>query len=67
MAQELKKIPITVITGFLGAGKTTLINYILNENHGKKIAVIENEFGKLQNLRRSSICGNCETWIIAGN
>jgi G3E family GTPase len=47
MAQELKKIPITVITGFLGAGKTTLVNYILNENHGKKIAVIENEFGEI--------------------
>lgn len=34
-----------VITGFLGAGKTTLVNYILTANHGKKIAVIENEFG----------------------
>mmetsp|Transcript_35574 Transcript_35574/g.105140 ORF Transcript_35574/g.105140 Transcript_35574/m.105140 type:complete len:380 (-) Transcript_35574:266-1405(-) len=41
------KIPITVITGFLGSGKTTLVNYILNENHGKKIAVIENEFGEV--------------------
>ncbi|KAG1668150.1 hypothetical protein FOA52_005142 [Chlamydomonas sp. UWO 241] len=37
------KVPITVITGFLGAGKTTLVNYILTGNHGKKIAVIENE------------------------
>ena len=34
-----------VVTGFLGAGKTTLVNYILNEKHGKKICVIENEFG----------------------
>jgi len=40
------KVPITIITGFLGAGKTTLINYVLTANHGKKIAVIENEFGK---------------------
>jgi G3E family GTPase len=39
--------PISVITGFLGSGKTTLINYILSENHGKKIAVIENEFGEV--------------------
>ena len=41
------KIPVTVLTGFLGAGKTTLMNYILRENHGMKIAVIENEFGEI--------------------
>lgn len=40
------KIPVTVVTGFLGSGKTTLINRILTGQHGKKIAVIENEFGK---------------------
>jgi polynucleotide 5'-kinase involved in rRNA processing len=39
------KVPITIITGYLGAGKTTLLNYILTEQHGKKIAVILNEFG----------------------
>lgn len=38
-----EKIPVTVITGFLGSGKTTLINHILTTNHGKKIAIIENE------------------------
>jgi G3E family GTPase len=44
---EQKQIPVTVLTGFLGSGKTTLLNYILRENHGKKIAVIENEFGQV--------------------
>ena len=39
--------PITVITGFLGSGKTTLVNYILREQKEWKIAVLENEFGEV--------------------
>jgi G3E family GTPase len=39
--------PITVITGFLGAGKTTLVNYILKEQREWKICVLENEFGEV--------------------
>ena len=44
---DAQKTPVTIVTGFLGAGKTTLVNYILNGNHGKTIAVIENEFGEV--------------------
>jgi len=45
--EEDAKVPVTVITGFLGSGKTTLLNRILREQHGKRIAVIENEFGEV--------------------
>ncbi len=43
--ENRSRVPVTIVTGFLGSGKTTLINHVLTANHGKKVAVIENEFG----------------------
>jgi G3E family GTPase len=46
-SSQPSQIPVTVLTGYLGAGKTTLLNRILSENHGKKYAIIINDFGEL--------------------
>jgi G3E family GTPase len=45
--QQTEQVPVTVLTGYLGAGKTTLLNRILSEQHGRKYAVVINEFGEL--------------------
>jgi G3E family GTPase len=47
MIESQMQIPVTVLTGYLGSGKTTLLNRILSENHGKRYAVIVNEFGEI--------------------
>jgi cobalamin biosynthesis protein CobW len=59
------KIPVTVITGFLGSGKTTLIRHLLTNNQGRRIAVLVNEFGELgidgELLKSCQICPEDET------
>ena len=47
MPEAATQIPVTVLTGYLGSGKTTLLNRILTEMHGKRFAVIVNEFGEV--------------------
>src|SRR6266436_208925 len=47
MPETATQIPVTVLTGYLGSGKTTLLNRILSETHGKRFAVIVNEFGEV--------------------
>ncbi len=76
----LKKLPVTVISGFLGAGKTTLVNHILTQNTGANIGVIVNEFGEvgidgelivadedaLIEIRNGCICCTVRTDLVAG-
>lgn len=68
---DVVKVPITIITGFLGAGKTTLMNYILAEQHGKRIAVILNEFGEGSSIEKSMSVGQegelFEEWLELRN
>ena len=68
-SKSVKKVPVTILTGFLGSGKTTLLNWILQKQHGKRIAVIENEFGEVgvdDALVKRSI-GTKEDVIIMNN
>ncbi|TVU38103.1 hypothetical protein EJB05_11457 [Eragrostis curvula] len=54
-SSSILPVGVTVITGYLGAGKSTLVNYILNAQHGKRIAVILNEFGEEIGVERAMI------------
>ena len=61
------KIPVTVITGFLGSGKTTLLNHVLSQQHGRKVAVIVNEFGEINIDGQLIIKGDNEELIEFNN
>jgi cobalamin biosynthesis protein CobW len=67
----MHKIPVTVITGFLGAGKTTLIRHLLQNNQGRKIAVLVNEFGEVgidgELLRDCQVCDEGEESNLNSN
>ena len=56
-------IPATVLTGFLGAGKTTLLKRVLSEDHGHKIAIIENEFGE-ENIDNDILVSDTQEHIV---
>jgi G3E family GTPase len=59
-------VPVTILTGFLGSGKTTLVNRILKEQHGHRIAVIENEFGEV-GVDNDILLNDAEEQIIEMN
>ncbi|RMY67716.1 hypothetical protein D0863_07617 [Hortaea werneckii] len=68
---KIARVPISIITGYLGAGKTTLLNYILTVRHGKKIAVILNEFGNSSSIEKSLTVSqeneSVEEWLELSN
>lgn len=50
-----RKVPVTIITGFLGAGKTTFLKRVLEQKHGRRILVIQNEFGAETGIEKATL------------
>ncbi|BGP22310.1 COBW domain containing protein 2 [Rhodotorula toruloides] len=72
LVEPLAKVPLTVLTGYLGAGKSTLLDYILKEQHGRRIAVIMNEFGDTTDIESKAISvqsdeAMVEEWLELNN
>ncbi|POY69922.1 hypothetical protein BMF94_7054 [Rhodotorula taiwanensis] len=55
LVEAQSKVPMTIVTGYLGSGKSTLLDYILKEQHGRRIAVIMNEFGDTSDIESKAI------------
>ena len=67
MSEPRTRIPATVLTGFLGAGKSTLLRRVLTEQHGRRIAVIENEFGPVDIDSEILVTGDTEQIVQLSN
>lgn len=50
-----RRVPVTIITGFLGAGKTTFLKRVLEEKHGRRVLVIQNEFGAETGIEKATL------------
>lgn len=70
-ADASKRTPVTIITGFLGSGKTTLLRHVLTVNHGRRIAVIQNEMAEETGIEAPSVTGadgqQFEEWVELAN
>ena len=55
MEPPTRRVPVTIISGFLGAGKTTFLKRVLEEKHGRRILVIQNEFGAETGIEKATL------------
>ena len=60
------KIPVVVVTGFLGSGKTTMLNHLLVHSGGTRIGVVVNDFGQI-NIDALSVAGQVDSMVSLGN
>jgi G3E family GTPase len=65
--REKASVPVTIITGFLGAGKSTLVSYVANREHGLKFAIIANEFGDSMDIEELVVKDGADGTVLEGN